>query len=183
MRIGTSASKCQTFAGPLLHYPRGGPSSYLSNGVRPAIVQGSVLNWNWPELWKKKINWNSVGVWVEERPGSGPGLALAYIRRGLCNFSVTLEIYKFSLVFLCHFPPVVFIFFLFFFSFSLVLAVVSYPPFPERVHIKPAGRRFITKRKIPGKSGRSQRAKGGGALPEWSREVCNVNKWIGRNQR
>lgn len=39
--------------------------------------------------------------------------ALAYVTRGLCNFSVTLEIYKFSLVFLFHFASFLFLFWFF----------------------------------------------------------------------
>jgi len=79
------------------------------------------------------------------KKGIGGGYAhhaLAYITRGLCNFSVTLEIYKFSLVFLFHFALVLFFFFLFSPRFPVVLYLVP----RKRSRIKPAGRRFITKR-------------------------------------
>lgn len=97
---------------------------------------------------------------------------MAYITRGLCNFSVTLEIYKFSLVFLFHSVELLFGFFLFCLSF-----LGLYLSFRERSRIKPAGRRFITKK------GKSAAEGLRGEKLEWSWEVCNVNKWIGRNQR
>jgi len=96
--------------------------------------------------------------------------ALAYITRGLCNFSVTLEIYKFSLVFLFHFASVLFYIF---FLFSPRIPLLFCISFRERE----VALSQLDDVSLP------KEGKWGGEKPEWSWEVCNVNKWIGRNQR